>query len=81
MIDTLGMSKKGQFVAVEEYGYDSHKHIYYVHIRFINVWKSEDVGQPVRVEVPAQRPVYLQKARERARELSQDQLTKYDIST
>lgn len=80
MIDTLGTSKKGQFVAVEEYGYNKARHSYYVNIRIINVWKSEDVIQPITVEEPALKPGGLQRAREKARNLSQEFLSKYIIS-
>lgn len=80
MIDTLGMSKKGQFVALEEYGHNSHKHSYYVQVKIINVWTNEFVEEPIEVELPAHRPHYLQMARDKARLLSQDLLLKYDIS-
>lgn len=80
MIDTLGTSKKGQFVAIEEYGHDFQKHSYYVRIRIINVWQNTDVVSPIFVEFPAQRPYLLERAREKARLLSQGYLTKYDIS-
>lgn len=79
MIDTLGSSSKGQFVALEEYGYKSQTHSYFVTIKVMNVWTEEYVGQSVEVEMPAHRPVFLDKARSRARELAQDVLKKYDI--
>lgn len=79
MIDTLGSSSKGQFVALEQYGYKSHSHSYYVKIQVMNVWTEEYVGQTIEVEMPAHRPFMLEKARARAKELAKDQLTKYDI--
>lgn len=80
MIDTLGASPKGQFVALEEYGYKSQNHTYYVVIKVMNVWKKEYVGSPVTVEVPAHRPNYLQKARSQAKALAQEQLLRFGIS-
>lgn len=80
MIDTLGVSKKGQFVALEEYGYRSQNHSYYVNIKVMNVWTKKYVGQPVHVELPAHRPHYLDKARARAKFLASDLLKSFDIS-
>jgi predicted secreted protein len=80
MIDTLGVSSKGQFVALEEYGYKAQSHTYYVTIKVMNVWKKEYVGQRIEVEIPAHRPDYLSKARARARLMAQDHLRLYGIS-
>ena len=79
MIDTLGSSPKGQFIAVEEYGYKSDKHSYYVTIRIMNIWKEEYVGTPVEVELPAVRKNYLQKARDKARTMAEGELRRYNI--
>lgn len=79
VIDTLGSSSKGQFVALEQYGYKSLTHSYYVKIQVMNVWTEEYVGKSIEVEMPAHRPFMLDKARSRAKELAKDQLTKYDI--
>ena len=80
MIDTLGASPKGQFVALEEYGYKSTSHSYYVRIKVMNVWKKEYVGKEIEVELPAHRPVYLMKARQRAKVLAKEELKKFQIS-
>lgn len=79
MIDTLGSSSKGQYVALEEYGYKANTHAFYVTIKIMNVWQKEYVGETVQVELPAHRPEYLKKAREKARLLAKDQLEKYYI--
>ncbi len=79
VIDTLGASKKGQFVALEEYGYKSQNHSYYVRIKVMNVWKKEYVGNTIEVELPAHRPGYLDKARSKAKILAQEELQKFDI--
>ena len=79
MIDTLGVSNKGQFVALEEYGYRSQNHSYYVRIKIMNVWKKEYVGKSVEVELPAHRPVFLDKARARAKFLAMEELRKFKI--
>jgi predicted secreted protein len=79
MIDTLGTSPKGQFVALEEYGYKLQSHSYYVKIKVINVWKKEYVGKSIEVEEPAIKPVQLIKARSKARILALEELKKFDI--
>jgi predicted secreted protein len=79
MIDTLGVSSKGQFVALEEYGYKSQSHSYYVRIKIMNVWKKEYVGKSIEVELPAHRPVFLEKARARAKFLAIEELKHYKI--
>ena len=80
MIDTLGISSKGQYVAIEEYGYRSQSHSYYVTIKVMNVWKKIYVGQAIEVELPAHRPSYLQKARTKARFLATEHLKTFGIS-
>lgn len=78
-IDVLGTSSKGQFVAIEEYGYRPGTHMYFVSIRVMNVWKKEYVGDKVVVELPATRPYILKKARSEARELADNTFKKYKI--
>lgn len=78
-IDTLGVSSKGQFVALEEYGYRAHTHSYFVSIKIINVWTKEYVGLPVEVEETAERPYFLKMAREKAKKLAADELKKFNI--
>lgn len=80
MIDTLGASPKGQYVALEEYGYKAQTHSYYVKIKFMNVWKQSYVGSPIEVEVPASRRSFLEEARSKARILAKDQLSSFGIS-
>lgn len=80
MIDTLGASPKGQYVALEEYGYKAQTHSYYVKIKFMNVWKQSYVGTPIEVEVPASRKSFLNEARTKARILAKDQLSNLGIS-
>lgn len=79
-IDTLGYSKAGQFVALEEYGYKKNTHTYFVTIRIINVWTKEYVGKTVEVEEPALGPIKLQQARARAKTLASDDLKRFKIS-
>lgn len=80
MIDSLGISPKGQYIALEEYGYKNDKHTYYVEIKIMNVWKKEYVGSTTKVELPAHRPEYLTKARLRAKSLASEELKKFNIS-
>ena len=79
-IDVLGTSSKGQFVAIEEYGYRPGTHMYFVKIRVMNVWKKEYVGDSIQVELPASRPYVLKKARAEALELAQTTFRKYKIN-
>jgi predicted secreted protein len=78
-IDTLGMSKAGQFVALEEYGYKAQTHSYFVTIKILNVWTKEYVGSTVEVEEPAKRPLSLNQAREKAKQLASDDLKRFKI--
>lgn len=80
MIDTLGVSPKGQFVALEVYGYNSQNHTYYVSIKVVNVWTKEYVGETIAVELPAYRPDDLKKARSRAKLLAHKELVRFNIS-
>lgn len=80
VIDTLGASAKGQFVALEEYGYRRDRHIFYVTIKIINVWTNEYVSPGVNVEYPAYKTDHLIEARAKARFAAQDELLKYKIS-
>ncbi len=79
-IDVLGTSSKGQFVAIEEYGYRPGTHMYFVTIRVRNVWKKEYVGDNIQIELPASRPYVLKKARAEALELAQNTFKKYNIN-
>ena len=79
-IDVLGTSSKGQFVAVEEYGYRPGTHMYFVIIRVMNVWKKEYVGDSIQIELPATRPYILGRARKEALDLAQNSFRKYKIN-
>lgn len=79
-IDVLGTSAKGQFVAIEEYGYRPGTHMYFVTIRVMNVWKKEYVGDSIQIELPASRPYVLKKARAEALDLAQNTFKKYKIN-
>jgi predicted secreted protein len=76
---SVGASAKGQFIALEEYGYNPESHSYYVTIRIINVWTSEDVGSIVAVETPAKDVSFLEVARSKAKNLAKSQMDKYKI--
>lgn len=80
VINTLGASKKGQFVALEEYGYHTERHTYFVTIRIMNVWTKEYVGRSFKVEIPAHRPIFLEKARHEARARADSELRRFNIS-
>lgn len=79
-IDMLGMSKAGQFVALEEYGYKASIHSYFVTVKIINVWTKEYVGSKVEILEPAVHPTKLAEARAKARKLATKDLRFYKIS-
>ncbi len=79
MIDTLGASPKGQYVALEQYEYKATNHSYYVRIQVMNVWTKKYVGKTFEVEMPASRREDLEKARILARSLAFEELRKFDI--
>lgn len=79
-IDTLGTSRAGMFVALEEYGYKPTTHSYFVTIKILNTYTREYVGSKIEVEEPALKPINLEKARERAKKLASDDLKKFKIS-
>ena len=78
-IDTLGMSKAGQYVALEEYGYKPNSHSYFVTIKIINVWTKEYVGSTVEVETPALKTQNLNLARLKAKRLASKNLKRFKI--
>jgi predicted secreted protein len=80
VIDTLGVSSKGQYVALEEYGYHPERHRYYVRVTVMNVWKKEYAGTPFEIEVPALRASDLQLARARVRSIVKEDLKQFGIS-
>jgi predicted secreted protein len=77
--DVLGTSPKGQFVALEEYGFHPGRQVYYVTIRVMNVWRKIYVGRTIKVELPAEGPGGMIKAREKAKLLSVDELKKFKV--
>ncbi len=81
VIDTLGSSSKGQFVAVEEYGYHPAERQYYVKIQIMNAWKNEYVSKPIEIKLPAAGQFGLDEARARAKRLAQDDLIKFNIQS
>lgn len=81
MVDTLGSSSKGQFVAVEEYGYNPTERQFYVKIQIMNAWKNEYVTKPIEIKLPAQNQLSLEEARARAKRLAHDDLVKFNINS
>lgn len=79
-IDTLGMSKVGNIVALEEYGYKPDEHVYFVSIKFLDVWKKEYVGSSINVKLPAHPGIRLIEARKKARQLATGEMQKHKIS-
>ena len=81
MIHALGASSKGQFVAIEEYGYNAGLKTYYSRIKLMNVWKNEYVSPVVEVEQDARLPADLVRVREAAKERAAVHFQKFNIIT
>ena len=81
VIDTLGTSSKGQFVALEEYGYNPAERQFYVKIQIMNAWKNEYVSKPIEIKLPAAGQFGLNEARARAKRLAKDDLIKFNIES
>lgn len=81
MIHAMGASKKGQFVAIEEYGYNAGLKTYYSRIKLMNVWKKEYVTPVVEVEQDARLPADLMRVREAAKARAEVHFEKFNIIT
>ena len=79
-IKALGASPKGQYIAIEEFGYKRGKARAYSKIRVMNVWKNQYIGKPISV-IATDEDDKLQDIRDKARNLASKRLLKYDIST
>ncbi len=79
MINALGSSPKGQYVAIEEYGYNSGLKTYYSRIKVMNVWKNHYVTEPVEIEKGARRPSDLIQVRKEALEQAAMDLVRFKI--
>lgn len=79
MINALGSSPKGQYVAIEEYGYNSGLKTYYSRIKVMNVWKNNYVSEPVQIEKGARRPSDLMQVRREALEQASEKMAKFNI--
>lgn len=79
-VDSLGSSAKGQFIALEEYGYRPDKKAYFVEIKILNLWKKKFVGDVIRVESPAYSAKHLKESRMKAKKMAENQLKEFGIS-
>lgn len=80
-IAAIGSSPKGQFVAIEEFGYNQGLKTYYSRIRFMNLWKKEYAGPVVEVEQGARHPDDLERVREKAKRSAEPHFEKFNIVT
>jgi len=81
MFNSLGSSPKGQYVAIEEYGFDASRGMYFSRIKLMNVWKKQYVGAAIEVERAAKLPLDLDEVRRAARIGASEQLERYQIIT
>lgn len=80
-IAAIGSSPKGQFVAIEEYGYNQGLKTYYSKIRFMNLWKKEYAGPTVEIEQGARHPDDLKRVREKAKRSAEPHFEQFNIVT
>ena len=79
-IKTLGKSPKGQFVAIEEFGFKNNEKVPYSRIRVVNMWKNKYVTKPINV-TGSSKSKDLKSVRMKAKKLAADQLKKFNINS
>ena len=79
-VKALGASPKGQYVAIEEFGYKESRKRPYSRIRVMNVWKNRYVGNPINVSSDDD-DMKLDQVRAEAKKLAKKNLKKFNIST
>lgn len=79
VITPLGQSRKGQYVALEDYHYNVGKNKIKVRIRFLNAWKNKYSKEEIIVEKEIQNEASVKLARDEAKELAQEMFEKYNI--
>ena len=79
-VKALGSSPRGQYVAIEEFGYKDQRTQPYSRIRVMNVWKNKYVGSPVNV-ISSDNEMELSQVRAKAKNLAKQKLKKFNIST
>lgn len=78
-VKALGASPRGQFVALEEYGYKSGNKYPFSKIRVMNVWQNKYVESGVHI-IGAQESEDLSSIRKKAKDMVQQKLKKFNIS-
>ena len=76
----IGASPKGQFVAIEEYGYINSSKVPFSKIKIMNVWKQRYVGPIIIVNGNIKQTSNLSKVRAQAIKKAYRSLKKYNIS-
>jgi predicted secreted protein len=79
VINALGSSPKGQYVAIEEYGYDSHDRSYYSRIKLFNVWKKVSVEDSIEIRRKPLAATDLIQVRQEAKQKAAKILEKFNI--
>ncbi len=78
-VKSIGASPRGQFVAIEEFGYKKNRELPFSRIRVMNVWKNKYIGDPIDV-IGTQEGSELRKVREQAKKRAAEQFKKFNIS-
>ena len=79
-VKAIGSSPRGQFVAIEEFGYKDQRKKPYSKIRIMNVWKNKYVGIPVNV-ISHDDKMELNQVRAKAKNMAEKKLKRFNIST
>jgi predicted secreted protein len=79
IIEAIGVSPKGQFIAVEEYGFDSYEQSYFSRIKFVNVWKKKSISEMIEVRRKPIAEIDLIQIRKEAKEKALKLIEKYNI--
>lgn len=80
-VRSIGASPKGQYVAIEEYGFLNSSKVPFSKIKIMNVWKQKYVGRDITVSGNRKQISNLSKIRARAIKKASKSLQKYRISS
>lgn len=79
-VEAIGSSGKGQFVAIEQYGYSVKDKRPYSIIKIMNVWKKQYVQKPIIIRGKKIKKQELDRVRAKARYQARAFFKRYGIS-
>ncbi|MBD66288.1 MAG: hypothetical protein CME62_13845 [Halobacteriovoraceae bacterium] len=78
-VTAIGKSAKGQFVAIEEFGYQVGNTRPYSKIRLVNMWKDKYVSGPIHI-LGTEDDISLEKIRKKAFDQALIKFKKYGLN-